>query len=73
MTKTELQLLFSSKEYLGFLKFIEESRYFFEKEYCFHGYILEFICKLEDDERKQEIISICIQNYPQVLGFAPRN
>jgi hypothetical protein len=72
MTKTELQLLFSSKEYLDFLVFIDESRYFFEKEYCFHGYILEFICNMEDD-RKNEIISICIQSYPQILGFAPGN
>jgi hypothetical protein len=73
MFREELQKLFSSKEYLDFLAFIEESRYFFEKEYCFDGYILEFICALEDNERKEELVSICVQNYPQILGFAPRN
>jgi hypothetical protein len=72
MTKTELQLLFSSKEYLDFLNFIKESRYFFEKEHCHESYILEFICTMEDD-RKNEIVSICIQDYPQILGFATRN
>lgn len=71
MLVSELKELFTLEEFELLVEYMIEKNYLWEKDSCHVWYVQEFLTILEDNERKNEIISICIQNYPQILGFAP--
>jgi hypothetical protein len=74
MFEDQIKSLFSSEEYASFLKYMEKEHYFWEKnKFCHSGYILGFISQMEDDSRRNNIIEICTNSYPQIVGLAPGN
>lgn len=69
MSEIELKELFTPEEYELLLEFMILHDYLWSKNICYTEYIQEFLTTLDDNERKEEIIYLCIQKYPQILGL----
>jgi hypothetical protein len=68
MLEIEVKGLFTPEEYERFLYFMKEKNYLCSKGSYYIEYIQEFMMSIEG-ERKDEILSICVQKYPQIIGF----
>lgn len=70
MLDSELQELFTQEEYERFLEFMSNNKRFWVNNFCDPGFVQEFLMELEDYERKEEIVYICVLKYPIILGLS---
>ena len=76
MFEFELDKLFNEKEIEEFYSLLYSKHIvdFLSKEkYWYSEYIQEFISIMEDNERKQEILEICVNQFPQIIGYSKEN
>lgn len=75
MLESELSQLFNEEELIKFKEFMLDSGYFWlgKESYCQVMYIQEFINQMEDDDRIQEILEICVNKFLQIIGFEKEN
>jgi hypothetical protein len=69
MTEEQLRELFTPEEFNNFCEFMIEMNYFWSKNTCYTEYVQEFLTRIEDEERTNEILYSCIKNYPHILGI----
>jgi hypothetical protein len=69
MTEEQLKQLFTLEEFNKFCEFMIEMDHSWSRNSCYTEYIQEYLTRMEDNERKEEIIYSCIRNYPHILGI----
>ena len=72
MEENVLKNLLNCEEFLEFEEFLNSRNYSWIKTFCPVEYIQEFISTMNAD-RNIEIMNICIELYPQIIGFFKEN